>query len=265
VNDPVDGVLAAREGLDRGFSNSLLVSGLAHVALLGSAFIAAWLAPKEPLLKLATGFVEPLPGGGKGNPNPAPEAPAPAPPKAAAPEPQAPAPPVTAPPIIKPPKEEPRKGLPELDAKPVKPVKAVPTAAPRASASTQVATGRAVPAGGGGTGTAASPFGLEFGREGPGIPGGGDTGDYYLAGVQRKVWTIWMQQVKNDFTQPVSVAFTILADGSVTNVRITQSSGIYLLDNAALRAVQTAAPFARLPRDYGTDQITIQANFKPTP
>lgn len=265
MNDPVDGVLAAREALDRGFSSSLLMSGVVHAAVVGSALLATWLAPKEPLLKLATGFVEPLPGGGRGNPNPAPQAPAPAPVKSAAPEPDAPAPPVTAPPIIKPPKEEPRKGLPELDAKATKPVKAAPTPASRASAPVQVATGRAVPAGGGGTGTAQSPFGLEFGRDGPGIPGGGDTGDYYLAGVQRKVWTIWMQQIKSDFAQPVSVAFTILSDGSVTNVRITQSSGALLLDNAAQRAVMTAAPFARLPRDYGTDQITVQANFKPTP
>jgi protein TonB len=265
VNDPVDGVLAARETLDRGFSNSLLVSGVAHLALLGSAFLVAWLTPKEPLLKLA-GFVEPLPGGGLGNPNPAPQAPAPAPApvKSAAPEPEAPAPPVTAPPIIKPPKEEPRRGLPDIDTKPVK-AKPAPTPPARRTGASTVATGRAAPAGGGGTGTAHSPFGLEFGREGPGIPGGGDTGDYYLAGVQRKVWTIWMQQVKSDFVQPVSVAFTILADGSVTNVQVTQSSGIMLLDNAAQRAVMTAAPFSRLPRDYGTNQITIQANFKPTP
>jgi periplasmic protein TonB len=263
VNDPVDSVLAQREALDRGFSNSLLMSGAVHAVVLGSALLAAWLAPREPLLNLAMGFVEPLPGGGRGNPNPAPQAPAPAPVKSAAPEPEAPAPPVTAPPIIKPPKEEPRKGLPPLEAKPTK-AKPVPTPG-RPSATTSVATGRPAPSGGGGQGTAQSPFGLEFGKEGPGIPGGGDTGDYYLAGVQRKVWTIWMQQVKNDFTQPVSVAFTILADGSVTNVQVTRPSGVFLLDSAARRAVETAAPFNRLPRDYGTDQITVQANFKPTP
>jgi protein TonB len=171
---------------------------------------------------------------------------------------------VTAPPIIKPPKEEPRKGLADLDEK--KPVKKpAPTPASRGGAPPAAGSGRPAPSGGGGQGTAQSPFGLEFGKEGPGIPGGGDTGDYYLAGVQRKVWTIWMQQIKNDFSQPVSVAFTILADGSVTNVNVTRSSGAMLLDNAAQRAVMTAAPFARLPRDYGTDQITVQANFKPTP
>jgi protein TonB len=256
-------VLAQREALDLGFSSSLVVSGAVHAALLASALLVAWLAPKEPLLRLADGFAEPLPGGGRGNPNPAPQAPAPAPVKSAAPEPEAPAPPVTTPPIIKPPKEEPRKGLPPIDAKPTK-AKPAPTPA-RPKATTNAATGRPAPGGSGGQGTAQSPFGLEFGKDGPGIPGGGDTGDYYLAGVQRKVWTIWMQQVKNDFTQPVSVAFTIMADGSVTNVQVTRPSGIFLLDSAARRAVETAAPFNKLPRDYGTDQITVQANFKPTP
>jgi TonB family protein len=266
VNDPVDGVLIAREGLERGFSGSLLISGMAHVALLGSAFLAAWLTPQEPLLKLADGFAEVLPGGGRGNPNPAPQAPAPAPPKSAAPEPEVPAPPVTAAPIIKPPKEEPRKGLADIDEK-KPPKKAPPTPAPRAAAASTLPTGRNAPAGGGGTGTAQSPFGLEFGKDGPGIPGGGDGGDYYMAGVQRKIWTIWMQQVKNDFAHPVSVRFTILADGSVpfASVQITQSSGVSLLDLAAQRAVQIAAPFSPLPRDYGTSQITVQANFRPTP
>jgi TonB family protein len=100
---------------------------------------------------------------------------------------------------------------------------------------------------------------------GPGVPGGVDGGDYYMAGVQRKIWTIWMQQVKNDFQNPVSVAFTIMADGSVpfSSVRVVNSSGATLLDNAAQRAVLTAAPFSPLPRDYGTNEITVQANFKP--
>ena len=127
--------------------------------------------------------------------------------------------------------------------------------------------GTARTSGPGGTGTSNQPLGLEMLPVGPGVPGGADGGDYYMAGVQRKIWTIWMQQVKNEFSQPVSVAFTIMADGSVPfgTVQITRSSGVSLLDNAAQRAVLTAAPFSPLPRDYGTSQITVQANFKPTP
>ena len=50
--------------------------------------------------------------------------------------------------------------------------------------------------------------GFEFGPPGPGVSGGTDImGDWYLAGVQRKVWTVWMQQVKANFTQPITVQY----------------------------------------------------------
>lgn len=263
MNDPIDNVLAQREELDRGFSGGLLFSGLAHGGVLGLALLAAFLAPQKPAFVIADGFA--VPRGGGGNPNPAPAAPPKPEPKASEP---APAPEPEPPKIIKPPSAEPpKKGLPELDSK--KPTKKPePTRpAPRTAGGTTTTPGTARTSGPGGTGTSNQPFGLEMAPVGPGIPGGADGGDYYMAGVQRKIWTIWMQQVKNEFPQPVSVAFTIMADGSVPfgSVRIVQSSGVTLLDNAAQRAVLTAAPFSPLPRDYGTSQITVQANFKPTP
>jgi len=107
--------------------------------------------------------------------------------------------------------------------------------------------------------------GFEFGPPGPGVPGGTDMmGDWYLAGVQRKVWTVWMQQVKANFTQPITVQFTILADGSLDeDVRIVQTSGVALLDLAAKRAIYNAAPFGPLPKHYATTRFTIQGVFKP--
>jgi TonB family protein len=74
---------------------------------------------------------------------------------------------------------------------------------------------------------------------------------------------IWTQEIKAGFTQPIGVTFTILADGQLGEVRVTQPSGATLLDNAALRAIYSAAPFGPLPKDYGTNQKTIQALFKP--
>jgi TonB family protein len=63
------------------------------------------------------------------------------------------------------------------------------------------------------------------------------------------------------------ISFTILGDGTLEDgsVRPVQSSGIQLLDNAALRAVYSAAPFGPLPKTYGTNRYTIQALFQPTP
>jgi TonB family protein len=89
-------------------------------------------------------------------------------------------------------------------------------------------------------------------------------GDWYLAGVQGKIWRNWAQQIRTDFAHPVGIVFTILANGEVTDVQVVQSSGVLLLDLAAQRAVQTAAPFGPLPKNYGTNRYTVQAIFKPT-
>ena len=56
-----------------------------------------------------------------------------------------------------------------------------------------------------------------------------------------------------------------MSNGSVTDVRVVRSSGVALLDLAAQRAVDSAAPFGPLPRDYGTNRYTVQAIFKPIP
>jgi TonB family protein len=97
------------------------------------------------------------------------------------------------------------------------------------------------------------------------VPDGTDTGgDWYLASVQQKIWMLWNQQIRAGFTQPVGVTFTILPDGSVTGIRVTEPSGVSLLDMAAQRAILNAAPFGPLPREYGQNPRTIRALFKPT-
>jgi TonB family protein len=253
VNDPVDNVLAERAALDRGFTESLFLSGFGHAVLVGLVVFAAWLARREPPIKIATGFAVSLPPGGFGTPQAAPAPPAPA----------APAPPVTQPPaakpeppprIIKPPQEAKRQGLPDPDAKPTKkkPERPEPVPFDGGSGSARNAA------------SATQGFSLTA-PPGAGVPPGTDPfGDWYLAAVQRKIWMLWAQQVKTDMKQPATVSFTILANGSVADVHLVQSSGVYLIDSAAQRAVLSAAPFGPLPKDYGTNRITIQGIFKPT-
>jgi TonB family protein len=253
VNDPVDGLLVEREAMDRGFPAGLVLSITAHLLLVGGSLLAAVLAPKPPPINVVDGMAVPLPPGGGGAPGlqaPAPARPEPAP--TAAPEPPKPEP--VKPQLIKPPKEAPKKGLPELDAKPAR---KKPTPAPPAAARAAGAAGA--------TGTASDPIGIGIGPPGPGVPGGTDQlGDWYLAGVQRKIYTLWTQQIRQEMKTPVAITFTILGDGSVVDVTVTQSSGISLIDRAAQRAVISAAPFGPLPRTYGTERYTIQAVFRPT-
>jgi len=245
--------------MDAGFPGSVVLSIVGHLLLVGVALAAPFVIPSGPVLKVAEGFFEPLPRGGGGSSAPVarPAAAPQAKPTEAPPE--APAPPLNK--VLKPPKDEVREGLPELEAKRSR---RKPEAVPKAVAP---ATGREPSAGGarGGTGVSATTPGLEFGPPGIGVPDGTETGgDWYLAGVQQKIWMIWTQQIKAGFAQPVAISFTILADGSLADVRVTQSCGATMVDLAAQRAVTSAAPFGPLPKDYGTTRKTIQALFKPT-
>jgi TonB family protein len=256
VNDPVDRLIAERAALDRGFPGGLLVSGAIHLLIVGTAIAGPLLLPKPPLIRIVDGPIVALPPGGGGEPAAAP--PAPAPPKPEPPKPKEEAPKPEPPKqIIKPPKDQPHssKAVPPVDSKlSKKPAKTTPTPVRQASSA-------GAP---GGTGKSSQTPGLGL-EVGPGVPGGTDpNGDWYLAGVQRKIWTIWTQQIHTDMSQSVTVRFTILADGTVDSVEIAQPSGVYLLDTAAQRTVSMAAPFSPLPKTYDTTRITIQAIFKPT-
>jgi outer membrane biosynthesis protein TonB len=261
LNDPVDRVIVERGRMDAGFPGGVLVSLVVHLVLVGVAVAAPLLFPTKPRIVLAEGFAVPLPRGGGGVRNPEPPAPAAAPlPKVEAP---APAPePVK---VLKPPtKDEPKpssKALPELDARKPRKNPEPPAPGPPGGREARATT----PGAATGAGTASTTPGLALGPPGPGVQDGTDSGgDYYLAGVQQKIWMIWNQQIKAGFTQPVAVTFTILADGTLDPaVDITQTSGVTLLDLAAKRAVYSAQPFAPLPKSYGTNRKTIQAVFKP--
>jgi TonB family protein len=272
VNEAVDRVIEQREAMDRGFPMGFALSGVIHLLLVGSAFGAAWLRSRQPPLKVEdVAFVVPVPRGGGGPVQPEPAAAAPAVTTPAAPE----APPVTAAPepaprVLQPPKEEPRKGLPPPEAKRTKP-RPERSVAPsrRADAPTPERTPVSSRGAAGGTGASSATPGLGLiGPAGPGAPNGSDAlGDWYLAGVQQKIWLIWTRQIKTNFSQAITISFTITSDGSLEDgsVRILQSSGLQLLDNAAQRAVYSGSPFGPLPKAYGTNRITIQALFQPTP
>jgi TonB family protein len=269
MNEAVDRVLEEREAMDRGFPAGILLSGAAHLFLVGGAFAASWLGPRGPVIKVAPGFAVQVPRGGGGAPEPDP-APAVAPPvttpAAPAPEPPAPAPP---PKVLKPPKPEPRRGLPPPDSKKSKPKpeRSIPPPRSTGPPTAERAEARSGSAGATGMNSGTPGVAIIGLPPGPGSPiGNSDIGDWYLAAVQRKIWFNWTRQVKPNLSQPIRVSLTILADGSLEpdSVRVVQPSGVQLLDLAAQRAVLVAAPFSPLPKTYGTNRITIQAVFEPT-
>ena len=53
------------------------------------------------------------------------------------------------------------------------------------------------------------------------------------------------------------VRMTILKDGRLGKVEITESSGYEILDKAALQSVRSAAPFRPIPKKAGRDEIQM--------
>lgn len=59
----------------------------------------------------------------------------------------------------------------------------------------------------------------------------------------------------------VTIAFTIGADGSLSNVRVVKSSGTNDLDQAALNAVQSARSIGPRPKGMSS-AINVPISFK---
>ena len=55
--------------------------------------------------------------------------------------------------------------------------------------------------------------------------------------------------------------FTLSRDGNLLDLRLTNSSGYPILDNEALRAVRSAAPFPAFPGSVTVSRLHIKANF----
>jgi periplasmic protein TonB len=96
---------------------------------------------------------------------------------------------------------------------------------------------------------------------------GGDFGSrfsWYVEAVQRRVSSNWLQSTvdPNVSVAPrVIVTFTILRDGTATNIQIMQSSNNYSVDTSAIRAVKQSSPFAPLPAGYSGSNVNVEFWF----
>ncbi|HEY9713522.1 MAG TPA: energy transducer TonB, partial [Chroococcales cyanobacterium] len=81
----------------------------------------------------------------------------------------------------------------------------------------------------------------------------------YMADVQRRSKRAWFPPKGNESSN-AKVTFSIEKSGQVSNVRVASSSGIAIADEAAVKAVENAAPFRPLPPG-SPDKIEIEMNF----
>ncbi|MBV9885907.1 MAG: TonB C-terminal domain-containing protein [Acidobacteria bacterium] len=99
--------------------------------------------------------------------------------------------------------------------------------------------------------------------------GGGDFATrfgWYIQAAKRRVDPNWDRLsidpgVRSSTTLHCAVSFSINRDGSIKNVRITQSSGNLSWDNAGLRAIQGSNPLPPLPPDYQGSEVAVTWDF----
>jgi len=102
--------------------------------------------------------------------------------------------------------------------------------------------------GGGGVGVGDnSPFGTQFG--------------WYAERIEAQVGQHWQTAGLNPRAHGASVMFTIHRDGSVTGVRLSQSSGDQGMDLSAQRAIFDAQPFPPLPPLFPKSDATVELKF----
>jgi periplasmic protein TonB len=80
--------------------------------------------------------------------------------------------------------------------------------------------------------------------------------------IQRKIAEIWHERQPGITTvQRTYITFNISRDGHPSNVQVVQSSGVPLMDVAAVRTVQSVDKFGPLPPDYAGDNISVEFWF----
>lgn len=99
--------------------------------------------------------------------------------------------------------------------------------------------------------------------------GGGDFAAryaWYVESVRRAISQNWMQNtidssVRAARTAKTVVTFTINRDGSIKNIRISQSSGNRSMDDSAQRALLNIEHFPALPPDYSGSYVDVTFDF----
>jgi outer membrane biosynthesis protein TonB len=88
---------------------------------------------------------------------------------------------------------------------------------------------------------------------------------YYLQLLVDRISSNWIKSQVSPGTSGdlhTTVFFKIYRDGKISIVEIEEKCGIHALDLAAVRAVQSSAPFAPLPTEYEDDYLGIHLIFE---
>ena len=271
----VNGVLAerARRNGRQAEARSLMAALAVHGLILAAVLLAPRLAPTPKPLEFvpvqiipaqALGVRRPAPPRRKAPPAPPAETPAPEPEPAAAPPKPEPADdvPVLPDPDSKKKKEDPKPATPAATPAPARPNPDKGETSREGSGRTEEGTSGTAPGETGDQlgrrgGPRGDPLGTTaFGSEVGSLDNPDFTFGYYLDRMLSLIDAQWARPGMGSGVKAV-IFFRIHRDGSMSDLRVEQSSGYNSFDLAALRAVQNAAPFPPLPRAYKHQDLGV--------
>ena len=90
----------------------------------------------------------------------------------------------------------------------------------------------------------------------------------YFARLKHQIERVWgypEEAARRGISGRLTLRFQISKDGNLMNVRLIDNSGYNLLDEAALQAVKTAAPYYPFPVTIDRETLSILATFIYTP
>jgi len=88
---------------------------------------------------------------------------------------------------------------------------------------------------------------------------------YYLTILQNRVQNYWQPPYQTSTQQEkmsTVVGFQVLRNGKIVNVSVEKSSGRYLYDQAAQRAVYSANPLPPLPDEFSGKFLSVHIEFE---
>jgi len=83
---------------------------------------------------------------------------------------------------------------------------------------------------------------------------------YYLSAIVNRIRAYWAAPQAQEAR--ATVYFKIGREGRVSDVKLEASSGNYLFDESAMRAVKLASPLPPLPLDFLDDELGVHLEFE---
>lgn len=85
---------------------------------------------------------------------------------------------------------------------------------------------------------------------------------WYTRNIAMKVEQNWRPSIRDE-EMYVLVSFTIFTSGSISDIVVKKSSGNAALDRQAVRAIELAAPFGKLPPNF-SGNLEVDYTLRPT-